>query len=92
MLASNGSTENGFTMATSIHPNTRGVFVIAATPFTDSGEIDFASTDRMVEWWGEIGATGMTVLGIMGEAPKLDMAESIAFVDRCIKREKISLE
>lgn len=63
-----------------------GVYPIAPTPFTDSGEIDFASTDRMVEWWGEIGAAGMTVLGIMGEAPKLDMAESIAFVDRCIKR------
>ena len=67
-----------------IHAN--GVYPIAPTPFTDSGEIDFASTDRMVDWWSEIGATGMTVLGIMGEAPKLDMAESIAFVDRCIKR------
>ena len=63
-----------------------GVYPIAPTPFTDNGEIDFASTDRMVEWWGEIGATGMTVLGIMGEAPKLDMAESVAFVDRCIRR------
>jgi 4-hydroxy-tetrahydrodipicolinate synthase len=63
-----------------------GVYPIAPTPFTDSGEIDFASTDRMVEWWGEIGATGMTVLGIMGEAPKLDLSESVAFVDRCIRR------
>ncbi|WP_293853429.1 dihydrodipicolinate synthase family protein [uncultured Alsobacter sp.] len=63
-----------------------GVYPIAPTPFTDNGEIDFNSTDRMVEWWGEIGATGMTVLGIMGEAPKLDLSESVAFVDRCIKR------
>jgi 4-hydroxy-tetrahydrodipicolinate synthase len=63
-----------------------GVYPIAPTPFTDSGEIDFASTDRMVDWWGEIGATGMTVLGIMGEAPKLDQAESLAFVERCIRR------
>ena len=36
----------------------QGVYPIAPTPFTDSGEIDFASTDRMVDWWREIGATG----------------------------------
>jgi 4-hydroxy-tetrahydrodipicolinate synthase len=63
----------------------KGVYPIAPTPFTDAGEIDFASTDRMVDWYREIGATGMTILGIMGEAPKLDQAEALAFATRCIQ-------
>ncbi|WP_460448338.1 dihydrodipicolinate synthase family protein [Alsobacter sp. SYSU BS001988] len=64
----------------------KGVYPIAPTPFTDAGEIDLASTDRMVDWYREIGATGMTILGIMGEAPKLDQAEALAFATRCIRR------
>jgi 4-hydroxy-tetrahydrodipicolinate synthase len=40
----------------------------------------------MVDWWQEIGATGMTVLGIMGEAPKLEHSEAVAFAERCIRR------
>ena len=56
----------------------QGVYPIAPTPFTDTGAVDTASTDRMVDWYREIGATGMTILGIMGEAPKLDQSEAIA--------------
>ena len=66
--------------------DTKGVYPIAPTPFTASGEIDLASTDRMVDWWGEIGATGMTVLGIMGEAPKLTADESRQYVKRVLDR------
>ena len=29
----------------------RGVFAISATPFTDDGAVDRASTDRMVEFF-----------------------------------------
>ena len=57
----------------------QGVYPIAPTPFTDTGAVDTASTDRMVDWYREIGATGMTILGIMGEAPKLDQSEALAF-------------
>jgi 4-hydroxy-tetrahydrodipicolinate synthase len=63
-----------------------GVYPIAPTPFTDAGEIDWASTDRMVDWYREIGATGLTILGIMGEAPKLDPAEAVEFATRIIRR------
>jgi 4-hydroxy-tetrahydrodipicolinate synthase len=63
-----------------------GVYVIAATPFHDDGRIDEKSTDSMVDFYRACGADGLTILGIMGEAPKLDMSESVAFVDRCIKR------
>jgi 4-hydroxy-tetrahydrodipicolinate synthase len=66
----------------------QGVYPIAPTPFTDTGAVDTASTDRMVDWYREIGATGMTILGIMGEAPKLDQSEAIAFARQCIARAK----
>ena len=48
-----------------------GVHVIAPTPFDETGALDLASTARMVERYLEAGATGLTILGIMGEAPKL---------------------
>ena len=46
----------------------KGVYLITVTPFTDSGALDLASTDRMVDFCLEQGVTGLTVLGIMGEA------------------------
>jgi 4-hydroxy-tetrahydrodipicolinate synthase len=65
-----------------------GVYVIAVTPFHPSGEIDFASIDRMVEYYIEAGAAGLTVLGMMGEAQKLTLAESHTIVQHVIKRVK----
>lgn len=64
----------------------KGVYLIAVTPFTDSGALDLASTDRMVDFCLEKGVTGLTVLGIMGEAPKLTMEESRTFVQQILKR------
>lgn len=63
-----------------------GVYVIAVTPFLPDGAVDMDSTDRMVDFYLDAGATGLTVLGIMGEAPKLTGAESAAFVKRIVKR------
>jgi 4-hydroxy-tetrahydrodipicolinate synthase len=63
-----------------------GVYIIAVTPFTETGEIDFASADRMVEFYLARGATGLTILGMMGEAPKLSVAESIAFARHVVAR------
>ena len=48
-----------------------GVFIIAATPFTDNGALDLESVDRMVDFYLDRGANGLTILGVMGEAPKL---------------------
>jgi 4-hydroxy-tetrahydrodipicolinate synthase len=64
----------------------KGVFVIAPTPFLPDGSLDLASTDRMTDAFLAAGASGMTILGVMGEAPKLTEAESLAFVDRVLKR------
>lgn len=57
-----------------------GVYVICPTPFEGDGRLDAASIDRMVEAYLEAGATGLTILGIMGEAPKLTADESQAIV------------
>ncbi|MCJ8325274.1 MAG: dihydrodipicolinate synthase family protein [Rhizobiales bacterium] len=63
-----------------------GVYVIAVTPFTAQGELDLASTDNMVDFYLNTGVNGMTILGMMGEAPKLTTEESQTFVKRVIKR------
>jgi 4-hydroxy-tetrahydrodipicolinate synthase len=64
----------------------KGVYVIAVTPFEDDGALDLESTDRMVDFYLEKGATGLTVLGMMGEAPKLTAAEANSFVKRVLAR------
>jgi 4-hydroxy-tetrahydrodipicolinate synthase len=66
--------------------NAKGVYLIAVTPFTESGALDLASTDRMVDFCLDKGVTGLTVLGIMGEAPKLTMEESRTFVKQVLAR------
>ena len=63
-----------------------GVYLITVTPFTDSGALDLASTDRMVDFCLEAGVTGLTVLGIMGEATKLTAEESRDFVKQVLAR------
>jgi len=63
-----------------------GVYLITVTPFTDSGALDLASTDRMVDFCLDSGVTGLTVLGIMGEATKLTAEESALFVGRVLAR------
>jgi len=66
--------------------NAHGVYPIAPTPFHADGRIDFDSIDRLTDFYLAAGSTGVTVLGIMGEAPKLDQQESIAIVKRFIAR------
>ena len=58
----------------------KGVYIIAATPFADDGALDLASAERMTDFYLECGVTGMTILGVMGEAPKLSAQESADFV------------
>lgn len=64
----------------------RGVFVIAVTPFTDQGAIDFDSLDRVTDFYLEREADGLTILGMMGEAPKLTQPEARAVAQRVIAR------
>ncbi len=64
----------------------KGVYVIAATPFTASGAVDFDSVDSLTEFYIGQGVHGMTVLGVMGEAPKLTDSEQAALMQRYIAR------
>ncbi len=69
-----------------ITSSSKGVFVIAVTPFTETGALDHDSIDRMVDFYDENGADGLTILGMMGEAPKLTQAESIEVTKRTLAR------
>lgn len=73
-------------MAQTLTAQAKGVYVIAATPFADDGTIDYARADRLVEFYLEEGVHGMTVLGIMGEAPKLSDTEQIQFMTHVLDR------
>jgi len=66
----------------------KGTFAIAPTPFHDDGRIDERSIDRLTDFYEEVGCDGVTVLGIMGEAPKLDAAEAEQVAVRFVKRAK----
>lgn len=72
-------------MVQPIDETARGVYAIAATPFADDGSLDLDSTARMVEFYAECGVTGLTILGIMGEAPKLAPEESVTFTKRVLE-------
>jgi 4-hydroxy-tetrahydrodipicolinate synthase len=64
----------------------RGVYIIAATPFTEAGAIDIASVDRMVDFYVASDVDGITVLGMMGEAPKLTHEEAVALTRQVVRR------
>lgn len=69
----------------------QGVFTIAVTPFLPDGALDWDSIDRMVDFYIEKGATGLTILGMMGEAGKLTAEESIAVVKRVTARSTVPI-
>src|SRR6202035_2046395 len=65
-----------------------GTFAIAPTPFHDDGRIDDKCIDRLIDFYAEVGCDGVTVLGILGEAPKLDGSEAEAVAKRFVRRGK----
>jgi 4-hydroxy-tetrahydrodipicolinate synthase len=69
-----------------LNEGARGVYVIAATPFTDNGAIDVASIDRAVDSYISCGVQGITILGMMGEAAKLSEEESRLVARRMLVR------
>lgn len=69
-----------------LNESVKGVYVIAATPFTDTGAIDTASIDRAIDSYIACGVQGITILGMMGEASKLSEEESKLVAKRMIAR------
>jgi 4-hydroxy-tetrahydrodipicolinate synthase len=68
-----------------------GIYVIVSTPFDEQGRIDEASIDRMTDFFIESGVDGITVLGQLGEAPKMTHRESVGIVARVAKRVKVPI-
>src|SRR6056297_2576448 len=66
-----------------------GVFTIAVTPFLPDGALDLASIDTMVDFYEDKGATGLTILGMMGEAGKLSAEERVEVVTRVTARASV---
>ncbi|MFZ4813150.1 MAG: dihydrodipicolinate synthase family protein [Phototrophicaceae bacterium] len=52
-----------------------GIFNILATPFTPDGAVDTESLRRLVDFQLQLGAYGLTILGVLGEASKLSVDE-----------------
>jgi 4-hydroxy-tetrahydrodipicolinate synthase len=69
----------------------RGMFAIAPTPFYEDGRIDENSIDCITDFYAAAGCTGITVLGIMGEAPKLEAQEALDVAARVIRRTNLSV-
>ena len=69
----------------------KGVYAIAATPFHDDGRLDLDSLDRLTDFYARAGATGITILGIMGEANKLEAEESLEIVRRVVTRSALPI-
>jgi 4-hydroxy-tetrahydrodipicolinate synthase len=66
--------------------NISGVYAIVPTPFLEDGSLDLVSLDRLVDFYFEVGCDGLTVLGVLGEAAKLDADEALTVADRVIRR------
>jgi 4-hydroxy-tetrahydrodipicolinate synthase len=64
----------------------KGAYLIAITPFAENGALDLTSTDQMVDFYLAKGASGLTILGILGEATKLTAEESKLFTKRVLQR------
>src|SRR5260221_13881461 len=64
----------------------RGVYIISVTPFDKRGALDLDSTDRLIDFYVGSGADGLTILGMMGEAPKLAPEEAVALSPPGISR------
>ena len=73
-------------MTSKLSENAKGVYIIAATPFTDDDALDLQSVDTLTEFYLRCGVHGFTLLGMMGEAHKLTADESMDVVKRVVAR------
>ncbi|MFO1071437.1 MAG: dihydrodipicolinate synthase family protein [Geminicoccaceae bacterium] len=64
----------------------RGVYLIAATPFREDGALDPTGLDRLLDWYLGHGIDGLTILGQLGEAPKLTAAETLEVMAGTLRR------
>src|SRR5437879_7146065 len=70
---------------------TGGVFAIAPTPFDDGGAVDFDSLGRLVDFYESVGVAGLTLLGQLGEAPKLSHDEATRIVGYVLDKTELPI-
>ena len=63
----------------------KGIFNILATPFRPDYAVDYDSLRRLVRFQMDVGAQGLTILGVMGEAAKLSVDERKAVMDTVVE-------
>lgn len=71
---------------TLLTPDAKGVFIIAVTPFTENGAVDYDGLERLTDFYLSKGVSGITILGMMGEAGKLSAEEAREVARRVIAR------
>ena len=64
----------------------KGVIAIATTPFNNENTIDYESVDSLSEYYLESKVSGVTILGVMGEAHKLNIEEQKLLIKRYINK------
>jgi 4-hydroxy-tetrahydrodipicolinate synthase len=64
----------------------KGVIAIATTPFNNENTIDYESVDSLSQYYLDSKVSGVTILGVMGEAHKLNIEEQKLLIKRYIKK------
>jgi 4-hydroxy-tetrahydrodipicolinate synthase len=66
----------------------RGAFTALITPMKDSGEVDYAGWERLLDYQAEEGIDGLLPLGTTGETPTLDEGEEEELIKLAVKKLK----
>jgi len=64
----------------------RGSIVALVTPMAESGEVDYAAFDSLLDWHAAKGSDGVLILGTTGEAPTVTDAEADELLRRAVRR------
>jgi len=63
-----------------------GSIVAIVTPMTETGEVDYAAWDRLLDWHLAQGTDGIVVCGTTGESPTVTLAEALELTRRAVAR------
>src|SRR5688572_7984319 len=66
-------------------PRITGIFNIMATPFDQDRQVDWVSLRNLTNFQIDMGAYGLTILGVLGEAAKLSVDERKQVVESVIE-------
>jgi 4-hydroxy-tetrahydrodipicolinate synthase len=64
----------------------RGSLVAIVTPMSESGEVDYAAFEALLDWHAEQGTDGVIVVGTTGESPTVTEAETDELLQRAVRR------